>query len=532
MRAHLYRKITDSQGNVVPNTVVSIYEAGTTQLLLQTLYVLEVGSEEVANPLTTSDGFVSFWIDKPQSVRIGLKLQGTAETYIDDVPVSVSPQNLVQADVAFEIVNAPTDGFFLQHGQPGVATWVDAGDLVNSKPSPLNQIYAYDFSGSDSEDLVITNADGTVATPAFEDVTADTKPADWTFTGALRAPAGGAITTPAQTWVETGSVIFLYKIVSANQGVGAAKFRVVIDNGALLTETPVVADLMNEWLVGYLDDVPAGSHRVGISHIAGTDAASYVLLGPLWLQAGNNIPEHYHPGVGTNSVRLGEASTADFTGSTAVGGTAQALGDSATVLGASARAGSGSLALGASTIAGTDAVVIGHQATTPTGKAFGVVVGKAASAADDGGVAIGASASAVGLSSVAVGSGAKTGAAADSVALGAGAQALAERSVALGRNAVVAAGHTGSMAIGPGVVTTAANQARIGDSETTVVIPGNFRQVGGDALFAGAGDKLGFFGSAGVTRPTILGSRGGNATLGTLLTALHNMGLITNQTTS
>lgn len=43
---------------------------------------------------------------------------------------------------------------------------------------------------------------------------------------------------------------------------------------------------------------------------------------------------------------------------------------------------------------------------------------------------------------------------------------------------------------------------------------------------------VGFFGSGGTTRPTITGSRGGNAALTNLLTALSNMGLITDSTTA
>ena len=42
------------------------------------------------------------------------------------------------------------------------------------------------------------------------------------------------------------------------------------------------------------------------------------------------------------------------------------------------------------------------------------------------------------------------------------------------------------------------------------------------------GTRLGFFGTAGVTKPTVTGSRGSNAALTSLLTALANLGLITN----
>lgn len=48
----------------------------------------------------------------------------------------------------------------------------------------------------------------------------------------------------------------------------------------------------------------------------------------------------------------------------------------------------------------------------------------------------------------------------------------------------------------------------------------------------GASGALGFFNSAGATKPTVSGSRAGNAALASLLTALANLGLITNSTTA
>lgn len=63
---------------------------------------------------------------------------------------------------------------------------------------------------------------------------------------------------------------------------------------------------------------------------------------------------------------------------------------------------------------------------------------------------------------------------------------------------------------------------RTGTGEATIHI--------GGAMVPGM--KLGFLGAAGVTRPTVTGSRGGNAALASLLTALANLGLITNSTSA
>ena len=49
------------------------------------------------------------------------------------------------------------------------------------------------------------------------------------------------------------------------------------------------------------------------------------------------------------------------------------------------------------------------------------------------------------------------------------------------------------------------------------------------ALFGGG---LGFYGSAGATKPTITGSRGGNAALASFLTQMASLGLLTDGTTA
>jgi hypothetical protein len=54
--------------------------------------------------------------------------------------------------------------------------------------------------------------------------------------------------------------------------------------------------------------------------------------------------------------------------------------------------------------------------------------------------------------------------------------------------------------------------------------------VNGAAVVNGAGTTLGFNGVAGTVRPSPNGSRGGNAALASLLTALANLGLITDST--
>jgi hypothetical protein len=62
--------------------------------------------------------------------------------------------------------------------------------------------------------------------------------------------------------------------------------------------------------------------------------------------------------------------------------------------------------------------------------------------------------------------------------------------------------------------------------------PLRIQTVGGGVILGNAAGAIGLFGSSGTTKPTITGSRAGNAALASLLTALANMGAVTNSTTA
>ena len=53
-----------------------------------------------------------------------------------------------------------------------------------------------------------------------------------------------------------------------------------------------------------------------------------------------------------------------------------------------------------------------------------------------------------------------------------------------------------------------------------------------DMNFASGAARMGFFGVTAVGKPTVTGSRGGNAALASLLSGLQNLGLITDSTTA
>jgi hypothetical protein len=534
-RSHLFRPVQDSEGNLVPNTKVTSYEHGTTQVLAQKLYTSPRGSTVLANPFTTSSGVIDFYLDSPQSVKIGMLVAGRAggEQYVDDIDVLPPPAEIVRAETPFRVTNTPGAGQFMQASvKPGEAAWVDAADIVSSRPSAMATVKSYDFSSSYLDDLTLTDAAGNTIAPVYADVTADPKPAGYPFLQALRMPTSvvSRLRVPIQEWPERGFVLYLYKVVTGRDGQGAASLHFSVDDDALYNDTPLTGELANGWRVGYVSGVTAGSHSLVIEHRPGTDLASYVLLGPVFLRAGDNIPAHNHAGVGSNSTRLGIGSVADADNTTVVGAQAKATGAGASVYGAYAQGAAESVALGQGPVAGPGAVAIGYLAQGSLSRTEWVAVGHGAKATADSAVALGSGANAAGARSLALGPTAQTGASGEAIAVGSQAKATGYRAVALGTGAE--ASHDFAVAIGYGVKTQAAHEARLGDDKTTTVIPGPFRYSGGLGAFGAPDSRLGFYGASGITRPVVQGSRQNNAVVKQLLDVLSSMGLITDRSTA
>lgn len=87
MRAHYYRPVQDSTGALEPNVQITIYQPGTTDLLVDTIYSDDSTSSPVSNPFITNNGIIDFYLDTPQRVRIAV-VQGTNPVdYVEDQDV-------------------------------------------------------------------------------------------------------------------------------------------------------------------------------------------------------------------------------------------------------------------------------------------------------------------------------------------------------------------------------------------------------------------------------------------------------------
>jgi hypothetical protein len=527
-RAHFYRKATDDQGNVVPGTIVTIYEPGTIAFLEDTLYANFVGSTEIPNPFTINDGIVEFYLDQPGQVRIGLRSPGGIERFFDNEDVYPDPQTLVRAPDGLEITNAASAGNFLQATGPHQATWVSAPDLQTAALTPIQTLRDQFFSSQSLGDLILRRASGVSISPIFTNVSGDTKPDGFLFTHALdwNTSEPMVLTVPTDLYVESGRVHFLYKTIGPAAGKTSAVLRVTMDDAALWVQTPKYAEEYGVWRLGYLTNIPPGSHLIRFQHLPGSDTASRVLLGSITIEYGGMVPPHTHEASGLLSTAVGPDASANFTGATALGGEAVVSGSYGTAVGANATAQAQGTAVGASSAAAVDGVAVGHQARTSPSAVGAVALGHNAAAQAPGAISVGQDSIATATDGVAVGETARAGE--EAVAIGQGATATGDQSVALGAGAT--ATHMRALALGPGAQTTTANQLMLGTSADTTVIPGSLRQLG-DAVLGDAGSSLGFFGEAGTTQPVVTGSRGGNVVLAALITHLAGLGLIVDNTT-
>jgi hypothetical protein len=90
------------------------------------------------------------------------------------------------------------------------------------------------------------------------------------------------------------------------------------------------------------------------------------------------------------------------------------------------------------------------------------------------------------------------------------------------------AGQLAVVCEGSNVLTLSAATVAFGPAATF----SNSLTASADASLAGASGLLGFYGSAGSAKPTISGAKAGNAALGSLISALAALGLITDGTSA
>lgn len=108
-RAHLYRPVVDADGNVQSDLLVRVLQPDTQTPITAPMYSTATGPAELGNPMSVPGGVISFYLDKPQRVRLGITASGGTEYFYDDVDVLSGDIHAV--DVPFDptATLTPTD---------------------------------------------------------------------------------------------------------------------------------------------------------------------------------------------------------------------------------------------------------------------------------------------------------------------------------------------------------------------------------------------------------------------------------------
>lgn len=84
MRSHFYRPVQDSEGNILPNVQVTLYDPGTTNLITDTIYSDGTSSNVLSNPFITNNGIINIYTENPRRVRIGVVNGNQPINYLED----------------------------------------------------------------------------------------------------------------------------------------------------------------------------------------------------------------------------------------------------------------------------------------------------------------------------------------------------------------------------------------------------------------------------------------------------------------
>jgi hypothetical protein len=103
-RAHFYRPIQDTQGNIVQDATVRVLQPGTTTPIADPMYVAATGPSVLANPFQATSGVIDFYVDLAQTVRLGIARSGDLERFIEDIDIG-DPESY-QETLTFTITGA------------------------------------------------------------------------------------------------------------------------------------------------------------------------------------------------------------------------------------------------------------------------------------------------------------------------------------------------------------------------------------------------------------------------------------------
>jgi trimeric autotransporter adhesin len=96
MRAHYRAPVQDDGGNLLPGSVITVFVNGTTSPLGLPVYSDDSTTSLLANPWTSPDGNIDFYLDAPQRVDLQVAPPGEAAVVFPDIDVEISGSTSVE----------------------------------------------------------------------------------------------------------------------------------------------------------------------------------------------------------------------------------------------------------------------------------------------------------------------------------------------------------------------------------------------------------------------------------------------------
>lgn len=148
-RAHLFRPVTDEEGNLLYGAEVSVRRADVLVPLDQTIYTGPLaGASVLPNPFPIDGGYIDIWLDEPQRVNLLIKSGGRSpiSIYLDVQPPA---GEVLRTEHSITITNAPYDNAVLIADGPGTASWQD----TPVAPPGAVAAHSHDGAGASSTSL-------------------------------------------------------------------------------------------------------------------------------------------------------------------------------------------------------------------------------------------------------------------------------------------------------------------------------------------------------------------------------------------
>src|SRR5690348_12762865 len=90
MRAHYRGVVTDSAGDLLAGTVITVLVNGTSNPVTLNIYADGTSGTLLPNPFTSPDGNINFYMDSPQRVDLQLAPPGQSPVTIPDIDIGIA----------------------------------------------------------------------------------------------------------------------------------------------------------------------------------------------------------------------------------------------------------------------------------------------------------------------------------------------------------------------------------------------------------------------------------------------------------